>query len=154
MDEKDQKALDDIEQYGCHVINVMEGDDEPSFTYSIGINKKQKKPDVVILGLKNELAHSITNNYKNRLLDGEIFEPGNYYSGFLGDFDVCFVKVSRKHFKEYFGWGLWLHNGDNFEMLQMVWPTTEGVWPWDENKSEFYNWAQPILNESGVLNEI
>ncbi|MFK8013803.1 MAG: DUF4262 domain-containing protein, partial [Marinicellaceae bacterium] len=127
MDERDQKALDDIEEYGCHVMNVMEGDEEPSFTYSIGINKKQNKPDIVILGLKTELAHSIANNYKNRLLDGEIFEPGNYYSDFLGDFDVCFVKVSKKHFKEYFGWGLWLHNGDDFEMLQLVWPTTEGV---------------------------
>jgi hypothetical protein len=154
MDERDQKALDDIEEYGCHVMNVMEGDDEPSFTYSIGINKKQNKPDVVILGLKSELAHSMANNYKNRLLDGEVFEPGNYYSDFLGDFDVCFVKVSKKYFKEYFGWGLWLHKGDDFEMLQMVWPTTDGVWPWGENKSDFYKWAQPILNEDGVLNEI
>lgn len=42
MNERDQKALVDIEEHGCHVLNVMEGDGEPSFTYSIGINKKQK----------------------------------------------------------------------------------------------------------------
>jgi len=154
MDEQDHQALNDIEEHGCHVLNVMEGEGEPSFTYSIGINKVQNKPDVVILGLKTELAHSMVNNYKDRLLKGENFETGKYYSDFLGDFKVCFVKVAKKHFEEYFGWGLWLHNGDNFEMLQMVWPTKDGVWPWHEEKSDLYKWAQPVLNGNGTLSEI
>ncbi len=154
MNEQDKKVLADIEEFGCHVLNVIEDEDEPSFTYSIGINKKQNRPDIVILGLKNELAHSMANDYKNRLLNGEVFEPGKLYQDFLGDFDVCFINVAKKHFKEYFGWGLWLHDGDDFEVMQMVWPTTEGVWPWDSGKSEFYAWAQPILNESGELNGI
>lgn len=154
MDERDQKALDDIEEYGCHVLNVMEGEGEPSFTYSIGINKVQDKPDVVVFGLKTELAHSMVNNYKDRLLKGESFEPGKYYSDFLSDFEVCFIKVAKKHFEEYFGWGMWLHGGENFEVLQIVWPTTDGVWPWHKERSDFYKWAQPILNDDGMLSEI
>jgi hypothetical protein len=154
MDEHELKALENIEKYGCHVMNVLEEDDLPGFTYSIGINKKQNKPDVVVMGLKTELAHSMVNNYKDRLLEGEVFETGKFYSDFLGNFDVCFIKVAKKHFKEHFGWGLWLHNGDDFDVLQMVWPTTEGVWPWDEEKSEYYTWAQPILSEDGQLKSI
>lgn len=153
MDERDQKALNDIEEYGCQVINVAAGEGEPSFTYSIGISLKQSKPDVLILGLKTELAHSIVNNYKNRLLQGEVFVPEKYYPDFLGDFNVCFIKVHKKYYKEYFGWGLWLHGGDDFEVLQMVWPTTEGVWPWAGEKSDFYKWAQPILTDTGELHE-
>jgi hypothetical protein len=42
LDDRDKKALSDIEEYGCHVLNVAEGEDEPSFTYSIGINKNQR----------------------------------------------------------------------------------------------------------------
>lgn len=154
MDEADQKALDDIEEFGCHVLGVMEGDNEPSFSYSIGIEKQQGKPDLAIVGLKNKLAHSIINNYKNRLLAGESFEPGKYYSDFLGNFDVCFIEVDKKHYDDYFGWGLWLNKGENFKMLQLIWPTTDGFWPWDVDKSEFYIWAQPILNKSGALSEI
>lgn len=154
MNDRDQKALNDIEQYGCHVLNVAEGEGQPAFTYSIGINKKQRKPDVVILGLKTELAHSIANHYKDRLLAGETFVPGKFYSDFLGDFDVCFINVAKKHYNEYFGWGLWLHEGDDFEVLQMVWPTTDGVWPWTKGKSEHYKWSQPILTDSGMINEI
>ena len=115
MDKGEEKALSDIEEYGCHVINVFEGEDQPQFSYSIGINKKQNKPDLIIVGLKRELAHPIINDYKNRLLQGESFEPNKFYKDFLEDFDVCFIKV---------------------------------------DKSEFYVWAQPILNETGKLNEI
>ncbi|MBO7922585.1 DUF4262 domain-containing protein [Alteromonas sp. K632G] len=154
MDEQDKKALDNIDKYGCHVLNIMEGDGEPCFTYSIGIEKSQGKPDLVIQGLKRELAHNIVNDYKDRLLSGETFEPGKYYSDFIGGLDVCFIEVAKSHYKEYFGWGLWLNNGDNFRMLQLVWPTTEGVWPWHEGKSEYYQWAQPLLNSSGELSEI
>ncbi|MEP1445115.1 MAG: hypothetical protein ABJK37_03245 [Paraglaciecola sp.] len=68
MDEGDRKALSDIEEFGCHVLKVMEGDD--------------------------------------------------------------------------------------FDVLQMIWPTTDGLWPWFNDTSEFYRWAQPILNETGELSEI
>ena len=77
VDEKDQKALDDIEEFGCHVINVMEGEEESQFTYSIGINQKQYKADLIVVGLKRELAHSIVNNYKDRMLAGESFKLVN-----------------------------------------------------------------------------
>lgn len=154
MDEQDRKALDNIEEFGCHILKVMEGEEEPQFTYSIGINKKQNKPELIIVGLDNELAHSMVNNYKNRLLAGEVFESGKYYSDFLEGFDVCFTEVDKSHYKEYLGWGLWLHNGDDFNVLQLIWPTTKGLWPWDNDKSEFYEWAQPILNKSGVLSKI
>ncbi|NRA62734.1 MAG: DUF4262 domain-containing protein [Psychrobium sp.] len=154
MDKQDQKALDDIDEFGCHVINVMEGEEEPQFTYSIGINKKQNKSDLIIVGLKRELAHSVINNYKDRLLDGESFESGKFYSDFLGNFDVCFVEVDKSHYQDYLGWGLWLNDGDNFKMLQLVWPTTDGQWPWTTDRTDFYKWAQPILNKDGALEKI
>ena len=154
LDEQEQRALANIEEFGCHVLNVMEGEGQPNFSYSIGIEKKQSKPDLIIVGLKSELAHSMINNYKDRLLEGEIFEPGNYYSDFLEGFDVCFIEVEKSHYGEYFGWGLWLNKSHDFNMLQLIWPTTDGVWPWNEDKSDFYIWAQPILNKDGVLHEI
>lgn len=154
MNENDRKAPNDIEKHGCHVLKVMEGDGYPCFAYSIGINKTQKKPDIAVIGLDLDLAHSMINNYNNRLLQGECFESGLFYSDFLDGFDVCFIEVAKKHFNDYFGWGLWLHQSPDFEVLQLVWPTIDGLWPWDTDKSEFYMWAQPILNEDGTLQEI
>lgn len=154
MDEQDRKALDDIEQFGCHVLNIMEGEEQPCFSYSIGIVKTLTQPELMIVGLKRELAHSIINNYRQRLADGEAFIPGAFYSDFIEGFDVTFIEVDKKHYKEYLGWGLWLYSGNNFKTYQLIWPTTAGIWPWNEKKSEYYVWAQPILNSSGVLEKI
>ena len=122
MDEYEQKAIDDIDKYGCHILHVMEDDENPRFTYSIGIQKTTKKPDLIITGLKNEIAQWMINEYNSRIKNGEVFEPSKYYEGFLDGFDVTFIEVSKQHYKEYFGWGCWYNKGDDFKMLQMVYP--------------------------------
>lgn len=44
MDQYEEKALKDIEEYGCHILHVMEEDEYPRFTYSIGIQKNTGQP--------------------------------------------------------------------------------------------------------------
>ncbi len=146
MDEYEQKAIDDIDEFGCHILHVMEEDENPGFTYSIGIEKNTKKPDVIITGLKNEVAQWIINEYNKRVKNGETFEPSKYYRGFLDGFDITFIEVSKKHYKEYLGWGLWYNKGPSFKMLQMVYPSTLGLWPWDKEAPEDFTWLQPLLN--------
>ncbi len=154
MDKEDKKALENIEKYDCHVLNVMEGEGLPQFTYSVGLEKKLDTPELVIIGLKSELAHSMVNNYRDRVKKGEQFQSGRYYSDFLEGFNVCFTHVDQKHYEEYFGWCQWLYNGNKFRVMQLVWPTTDGIWPWSNNKSEYYDWAQPILNNDGCITKI
>ena len=154
MNEQDRKALADIEKFGCHVLNVMEGEEQPRFSYSIGIEKTLNQPELIIVGLKPELSHSMINTYHRRLADGEVFIPEAFYSDFIEGFDVTFIEMDKKYYNEYLGWGLWLYSGNNFKAYQLIWPSTSGIWPWDEGKSEYYVWAQPILNSSGILEKI
>lgn len=148
MDEHEKKALEDIEKHGCHILHVMEEDNYPRFTYSIGIEKTTNKPDLIITGLKRELAHWMINEYYRRITEGEVFEPMEFYQDFLEGFDITFVVVDKKHYEEYLGWGLWYNKGTSFNMLQLVFPSTSGVWPWNENASEDFTWFQPLLNAS------
>ncbi len=54
--------------------------------------------------------------------------------------------VDKSHYPEYFGWDLWLYDLDDFEVLQLVFPTTSGIWPWEGAASVgFRNW-QPLLS--------
>ena len=141
------KALADIEEHGCHILHVMEDDAGPGFSYSIGIEKTSSQPELVVTGLKRDLAHWIINEYKDRVRAGERFEPDNPYSGFLGDFDVLFRPVLKEHYEEYFGWGRWLYEGDDFRVYQLIWPSTKGLWPWDPNAPDDYTYFVPLLCE-------
>ena len=153
MPKSDKKTLENIENYGCHVFGILECDD-PSFSYTVGIYEKQQRPEVIVVGLDTDIAHSMVNKYNRRIQKGEEFELGKYYSGFLEGFDVIFVSVAEKYFDEY-PLACNTHYGEGkFDIIQMVWPTIGGKWPWEEGTSEFYQWAQPILNETGELKKI
>ena len=144
----DDKALADIEQYGCHILHVLEDEKGPRFSYSIGIEKASGQPELLVTGLKRELAHGIINEYNQRVRAGECFEPDTFYSGFLGEFEVIFRPVLKMHYEEYFGWGRWLYKGDGFRVYQLIWPSTKGVWPWDPHAPDDYTYFIPILCES------
>jgi len=150
MDSGEAKALADINQYGCHVIHVAAEGDLPPFSYSVGICRSSGRPEVVVIGLKHNVAHFVVNEYNHRARAGEIFIPGVLYAGFIEGFDVTFEKVEPEFYAEYFGWNLWLYGGANFEVLQLVYPTTSGAWPWQSSVSDWFRSLQPILTSRPV----
>ena len=150
MDAGERKALADIEHYGCHVIHIAAEGELPPFSYSVGIQRASGSPEVVVIGLKQTLAHFIINEYNLRVRTGENFMPGELYAGFIEGFGVTFERVEREFYKEYFGWNLWLYGGPEFEVLQLVYPTVDGEWPWQPDASEWFRAWQPILNSAPV----
>ena len=146
-DPGDEKALADIDQYGCHILHILEHETGPRFSYSIGIEKTTNQPELVVTGLKQELAHWIINEYNNRVRGGERFEADKLYSGFLDHFDVMFRPVLKEYYEAYFGWARWLYEGDDFHVYQLIYPSTSGVWPWDPDASDDYTYFIPMLSE-------
>ena len=146
MDSGEEKALADIAEYGCHVLNILAEDDLPPFTYTVGIERSSSAPELVVIGLKQPLAHFIVNEYNRRVRAGEQFSSGQFASGFIEGFDCQFREVHRSHYREYFGWDIWLYGGTEFRVLQLVYPTVKGIWPWDPSVSDpFVGW-QPLLD--------
>ena len=137
----DERTRKDIAKYGCSVIHVMEEGELPPFAYSIGITQETGAPEVVVIGLKQPMAHSVVNEYNRRVRDGERFEFDKPYAGFLGGFDVFFGDVPLSVYEDYFGQNLDFYGGPKFKVMQVIWPTTKGVFPWAEDAPEsFRRW--------------
>ncbi|QPJ62614.1 MAG: DUF4262 domain-containing protein [Candidatus Nitronauta litoralis] len=149
MDPSEQKALNDIDEYGCHIIQVLAEGDYPAFSYSIGIATTYQEPDLCVIGLKEPIAGFVINEYAAQLKQGIHFTNGKLYSGFLEGFNVYFETVSENHYKNYFGYATWYYKGDNFKMRQLVWPTTSGVFPWSGIGPDIFEDWQPILTHNG-----
>jgi hypothetical protein len=150
MDAREAKALDDIERHGCHVVLVREDGDLPPFAYSVGIQRTTGAPEIVVLGLAQELAHWLVNEAHRRQAAGERFAEGAEQQDFLGGgFAVRFHRVAREHYREHFGWNRWLYGGDDFEVLQLVYPSTQGVWPCDPAAPAAFRARQPLLFACG-----
>lgn len=141
----EQKILADIERFGCSVMHIAAEDDLPPFAFSLGTSKTTQAPEVIVVGLKQPMAHFVVNEYYRRVKEGEVFVVGQRYSGFIEGFEVLVDRVHPSQFAEYLGYCLWLHQGPNFEAVQLVYPTTRGVWPWDTSADDGFRAWQPLL---------
>lgn len=146
MDEAEKKCLADVDKYGCHVIHVMAEDSLPPFSYSVGIERSSGAPEIIVIGLKQTLSHFIVNEYNTRIRGGERLQIGTRVAGFIEGFDCEVRAVDTSHYQNYVGWNLWFYEGAGFQVLQLVFPTTAGVWPWDDEADiSFKDW-QPLLD--------
>lgn len=151
MDANEERVLANVRRYGCHVFHVLEEDDLPPFSYSVGIAKTAGAPEAIVIGLPGPVGNFVVNEYHRRVKEGERFLPGGCFSGFLEGFDVTVEPVAREHYEEYFGWDRWLYDGDGFDALQVVYPSTRGTWPWDRHASDGFRAGQPVLGPGPFL---
>lgn len=146
----DSRTKQDIAKYGCSVMHVFDAEsDLPPFAYSIGIQQETGAPEVVVIGLKQQMAHYVINEYNNRVRVGERFEVGKYYEGFLEGFEIYIGAVPQSVYRDYFGQNIDFYDGRDFQVLQVIYPTTKGVWPWTDDVPESFLHWQPVLAKKG-----
>jgi hypothetical protein len=142
---EDKRLFDNIEKYGLHILHIMADDEHPPFSYSVGLFKTYGHPEIIIIGLRQELAHIIINNIAEDIKNGSVFEPFSRSPDILDNYSCLFIPVDKSNYREYVGHDLWFYNGENFPLLQCIYPTTKGVYPWEEAWPENIKNLQPIL---------
>jgi hypothetical protein len=145
MNRAEAKIIADVDTHGWHVMNVMPGEPHPPHSFSIGLQRTFGHPEIVILGLRGEIAQVLINDIGLKIRDGHAYEPGARYPGIIKGFSVSFANVSVEHFSEYLGFALWFYGGEPFAAIQMVWPDGNGAFPWEASFNEELRSLQPLL---------
>jgi len=153
MDKSEKKVIDGIRQFGWHIINVTEDENGPGFSYSIGLFKTFNHPEILIVGLKLELSQILINNIGYDIKNGRIYESGQFYDGILDNFKCSMVNVSPDYYKTYVGFGIWYYDNSNFPLMQCIYPTIKGFYPWEKDWPEDLRKLQPILGDIQDLNK-
>jgi len=141
----DQELLDDIKEYGLQVLHVMADEEGPGFSYSIGLFKSYGHPEIIMIGLKQQLAHTLINNMAYDIKEGKVFTPFEYEAGILDDFDCYLIEVDKSNYDAYVGQAQRYYDGDGFPLLQCVYPTVKGIYPWEDEWPESVKDLQPLL---------
>lgn len=135
----------DIEGYGWHVIKVQEDEYGPSLVHSIGFTHSFKHPEVLVIGLEIEAAHSLINRIGDAIRNGLVLQSQQFYSNLLEDIDCYITMVDLDFYKEYVGYAEQFYGGNSFSLLQCVYPTLSGIYPWQATWPEQLKQKQPIL---------
>ena len=138
---------ENIAQYGWHLISVMEDEEGPSFSYSIGLYETFGHPEVILIGLTIDLAQSLINNIGHTIKEGGSYAEEKFYSDILDNYDCKMLKVHEAHYAEYVGRAMDHYNAP-FPLIQCVYPTVQGAFPWDEEWPKDLDFTQPVLNKN------
>ncbi len=142
----DRRVASDILEYGCHVISVFDPEQvHPFFSYSVGIQETTGVPEAIVVGLKASLGGFIVNEYNRRVRKGERFKRGTLYPGFLEGFLVYVEPARRKLLDEYTRGCDRYYRNTEYSVVQIIWPSTAGVWPWQRGANEWLKTNQPMF---------
>ena len=85
-----------IDKYGYTCISVGPELETPPFTYSVGFQRNYGEPDIILVGLEPNLAHSLIEEFAGKLKAGHRFGHKNQkVSEIIRNFDVQLKPVPR-----------------------------------------------------------
>ncbi|WP_158889789.1 DUF4262 domain-containing protein [Amycolatopsis anabasis] len=150
---EDQQLLDWIveqaEKRGNAVINVSSDANGSGYCFTACAWAQHQVPEAVVIGLPEEVGPVLLDAYVDRAATGQKFEFGKLYEDFFEGVPVTFERVAKGHYPEFFGSAFLVYPDGDFPAVQIIVPTPEGEWPWQEDAPEGFAEWQPILTESG-----
>ncbi|MBV1777245.1 DUF4262 domain-containing protein [Burkholderiaceae bacterium DAT-1] len=146
-DASEQKVLDDVKNYGWHVVGILEDEQGPPYNFSVGFCETLNHPEVVIVGLPNATAHHLINDIGELIRAGGKFEHGSISSEIINNYDCQFIEIAPENKRAYLGYACWYNEGDIFPALQCVWPSKLEKFPWDPDANSEFKELQFLLGD-------
>lgn len=144
-----KKIDSDIDQFGLQVLHVLGDETGPAFSYSIGLYKSYGHAEIIMIGLKQELMHTLINNMAHEIKSGKIYSANNFESDILHDFDCYIVNVDKSNY-DYLNQARVYYGHDDFPVIQCIYPTVKGIYPWENKWPESIKNLQPVLGPISV----
>lgn len=121
-----------IEKYGWTVMSVLGTEEQPSYSYTVGLAAKDL-PDLIMIGIDPEAARQILNDCVQKLLNKEthpvqhelVREVANLPLAFRLDETGSMLSLARSARR-------WAElDGKEGNVIQLVFPDLRGKFPWE-----------------------
>jgi uncharacterized protein DUF4262 len=137
-----------VQADGFFIMGVFDPrGDKPAWAYTIGLHHTNPAlADVIVIGLSVSQLEQILRVAADNLLRGVIFEAGRVYTDLTeGDYPCFFGAVDPSSYDAYVGQGINYYAGQPFPLLQLVWPDSQKLFPWQSGFEEKFRAQQPLL---------
>jgi hypothetical protein len=138
----------DVEQHGCHVAIVPQGQGGTLCAFTIGLWRTHRHPEVVVFGMARATAEELLDLVQDEVETGRVFAAGARDADLLHGYPLEFRAVEQTRVAM-FEPAVEFHGGADFPMLQAFWPDRRGRFPWDEGVQEHCRRSQPQLDRAG-----
>src|SRR5580700_3335063 len=131
LSEEDERTISHIEEFGCSVVSVKRTKYGLGWSYTVGVFDTCGKPEIITVGLLPETAHFALNEAA-KLLRAVVDLTTGRHCDLIGQVDCEFRPVDPKWVERLMGWALWYYDGDDFPVVQAVYPDSQNRFLGDE----------------------
>lgn len=152
LSDSDRKVYEDVESHGWHVVKISEDANTSGWAFTVGLYATFGHPEVVLFGLREATMHQLLNFIGEGIRAGKAYEQGKAYTDVIENYECRFESVDRAWYRPFLGMAQWFYEGQDFPVLQCVWPDQDGKWPWECPGDLAWSGVQPVLSrpEPGV----
>ena len=149
LDQAEQFFVKKIRECGWFRTLVFSETEEPDFSYTTGFWVTALQPELIIFGLKKEIAHDVLWDMFRKAQAGLSLPIGKRTDEVFGNLPAYVFTVAKRHYADHLGWSRWFYGGSDFTCLQIVWPDRAGLFPWQDGFDPAFKAHQPDLTEKG-----
>jgi Domain of unknown function (DUF4262) len=147
-DDLDKIVISNINEFGWHCVNVIEDDGHPPWSYTIGLYETWNHPELIVVGRSRATSHAMLKTLAD---DIELnCPPHPSDTNLLIGMKCHYIEVNPRYYCDYVGFALWYYRKRRFPLHQIVWPNSDGLYPWDENASKAFKEWQPVLGNAPI----
>ncbi len=152
LTESDQRAISNIETFGCSVVQVKSNGTGPGWSYTLGVHDTCGQPEIITVGLREETALFLLNEAARRLREGSKLSQGRHRD-MVGEVGCEFRPVDPKWIRHSMGWAVWYNDGGaDFPVLQAVYPDRENRFPEEPGFDEAFQ--QPLMQPNSPMTHV
>lgn len=156
LNDYEERLLANVAERGFQVTSVMQGDDFPTFSYSIGFPATVGQGEVIAVGLHSQTAYNVMEHVLDACRAGMTLRDGLILDDVLGDYPVVVKRLPVSAIvRDRFNSAMWFHKrhfGTPLtDAFQLVWPcATTRLYPWDADCPLDVIADQPLLYQTSV----
>jgi Domain of unknown function (DUF4262) len=154
LDEHELNFVSNVKKHGWFATHVFAEEKYSGFSYSTGFYLNLGHAEIIISGLKREIAHQVLWDAYKDIEAGNSFPLGVPLNTVFANGRAAFFNVAPEHYQEYLGWSSWFYGGQRFPCVQLVWTDKDDRFPWDSKFDHSFDAAQPDLTNSGWKQEL
>jgi hypothetical protein len=96
-------------------------------------------------GLDMRTMHTLLNDLAQHAIGGRPVADGQERDDVIKDYPIALKAIDYRWYEAFFGTAIRFYRRPPFPVLQVVWPSKQGRFPWDAETAEPYRDLQPQL---------
>lgn len=137
-----------IQRNGYTVIGVMEGEDTPSFAYTVGLLETYNHPELITLGLPANTASFLFKNVVESIIEKQMPIQNHIPYNQIANMPIEFISADTNKASDYMiGFIDKYGNSRELKAIQLLWPDKQGFFPYEKEFDVGFLDLQPLLSK-------